>query len=310
MGYQLKPDHTLEAEVRRIADERLAAAIAALTSAGDRVEGQQVHDARRHVKKVRALVHLLRPALAGAKKADARLRMAGRLLAPLADADAIEEALIRLLRKYPSAIAREARADVLSRAARRCAVVRRRFRRTHVLRDAAAALRRERLAAWRWRVVQDDFDTIAPGLLKSMRKARRAMKDALGHPSAETLHTWRRRVKDHWLQVRLLKARCGDVFSQDERRLEMLDGALGELHNFALLEELVAAEPGLDTRVREQILRLLRRDERDHRATSGALAAEVYARPPREIVRRARRGWREATRGSTAAVRTPWRRAA
>ena len=61
-----------------------------------------------------------------------------------------------------------------------------------------------RTRARRWRITGDGFNVLARGISKSYKGAQRAMDEAVKEPTAETVHEWRKRVKDHWYHTRLL----------------------------------------------------------------------------------------------------------
>ena len=63
------------------------------------------------------------------------------------------------------------------------------------------------------------------------------MLAAWNRPTGDHYHTWRRHVKNHWFHIRLLEGRCGDRLLADQRRLEALDGILGERFEPALIGE-------------------------------------------------------------------------
>ncbi len=80
MEYGLRPDEPLAAGVRNVACTQIDRAIGERSSARD--PHRSIHEARKCMKRVRALLHLIRPAI-GEKvfnKEDRRLRDMGRRL--------------------------------------------------------------------------------------------------------------------------------------------------------------------------------------------------------------------------------------
>jgi hypothetical protein len=62
MSYRLKKK-PLVREVRRVAREQLEGALKEVLTVGQQGRSTAVHEARKHIKKVRALIRLLRPAM-------------------------------------------------------------------------------------------------------------------------------------------------------------------------------------------------------------------------------------------------------
>jgi hypothetical protein len=122
MAYRLRPGKPVAREVRRIAITQLTAAMGELCAVGDPRSDAAVHDARRHVKKVRALFRLARPSLAGRRASPSRLRIIEGFLAPIANAQGVAGTVVRVARQYPGElspfIVREARDGLLQRWAR------------------------------------------------------------------------------------------------------------------------------------------------------------------------------------------------
>jgi hypothetical protein len=306
MGYLLRAERPIAREVRRIADKQLAAAVADLATAESSRRDAAIHSVRRHVKKVRALLRLVRPALGDAYGvSNRRLRRANQLLAPIADGRAVMKTIARLRRKYRRhvdvgtlAAVRAALVDRITRVARRTAV-------NHLLPRVSTVLTVERARVGSWTLNARDFGAVESGLERSMRQARRAMRRALRHPTGENFHVWRQRVKDLWFHTRLLEARTGGHLTDLERRLDALDGWLGESHNVVVLEQVLAEETPLSRGGTAASLRLLRRDQQDLRRHAAALGGRVLEEKPRPFVRRVRRLWRaEARRRKPGARRT------
>ena len=89
MAFQLKTDRAVAREVRRLARKELESARKALMRA-PRPADEAIHDARKSVKKVRAILHLVETdgghGLSGSRK---RLRAVSRTLSDLRDATAM-----------------------------------------------------------------------------------------------------------------------------------------------------------------------------------------------------------------------------
>ena len=180
-----------------------------------------------------------------------------------------------------------------------------------MLETAAALLRAERDAVSQWTLRKSGFRAIAPGLERSARDGREAMARARSRFSSARYHRWRQRVKDQWLQVRLLQSRCADdALALHERHLEELDGCLGEYHNCVILRDVLTSDSSLAREDAALCLRLVRRYERDLRAKARALGEQVHAETPRHFVKWVRHLWYADRRRSTAERGKSWRPAA
>jgi len=308
MAYRLKPNRSMASEVRRVGVKQLARAIAELRAVGTPRRDDAVHEARRHVKKVRALLRLVRPALGDVYSAvNRRLRLASWQLAPIADGESIVDTFARLdarTHRLPRNTAARVRAALLERQSRvdRKATVDRTLQRT------AALLRAEQRRLAVCDLNTHGFRAIGPGLEQSVRRLRRAAKRAAAVPTAGRYHAWRRRAKDLWLQLRLLERCCGGALAADVRRLETLDDCLGEHHNVALLEEALTREALVSRRETAMCLHLLRRYHAELRHRAAALA-RLRAEKPKQLVRRVKRLWHSQQRAQLPARRR-WPRAA
>jgi CHAD domain-containing protein len=307
MSYVLKPVRRVPRELERIAAKQLDLALRHLGRVGDAKSDDAVHEARRHVKKTRALMRRARPGGGRRfRRADRELRRANRLLAPIADGEAMVDTIARIGERYPRslppAVFGRLRAALLKREFR----VDREAAEQRVLPLAAAVITRERAGIAHWDLSGRGLAAIAPGLKHSYKAARRAFAEAQRSPTDEALHRWRRRVKDLWLQMRLIGRRCGGV-AADGRRLGTLDGYLGEIHNCVLLAGLLQETPFVNVAQAEQALPVVRHYEAHLLRRATALGRRQLAERPRDFIRRIRQGWRAAT---APAGRAPARKAA
>ena len=88
------------------------------------------------------------------------------------------------------------------------------------------------------RLKESGWAALAPGIKRSYRDGRRgyqAARDAGRRP--EELHAWRKRVKDLYYQVGLLRPIWPEQMAAIEAKLEHLAECLGEDHDLFLLTE-------------------------------------------------------------------------
>jgi len=296
VAFRLKPDQSVATEVKRIVGRQFERAVAELTTLGDPQSDAAVHRARRRVKKIRAAIRLVREALGDSfKPLDKQLRRSARLLAPVADGQGVVQALDRLAETCQDVSAfaglasfRAALVEYERRADRQASAQR-------VLERASAILREQHTQVNGWRLKRAGFRRVSQGLEDTCRRARRAMLSAFAHQTAENFHAWRRRVKAHWFQVRLIEPRCGNRLAAYERRLEALDDCLGEYHDVALMRTILSAETPVSRDETARRLRLVRRYQAELRRKARTLGARIYHETPSHFVRRVRASWRLTT---------------
>ncbi len=311
MPYCIAIERPVAEEMRRIVRKQLRLAITELSAAAAPSDGT-VHDARRHIKKARAALRLCRDAVRPSyRSSNRRLRRATRLLAPIADGEAVVRAFAALAAQHAAALPRAAVAAMQRYLEDRQAAIDRHAARHRVLRRVVVKLKRERDEARRYPLDGDEYDLLAPGFERTLRRSRAAMTRAIVCETAGHYHDWRRRVKDHWLQVRLLSVRCGGRLSADAQQLDQLDALLGSCHDLALLTGIVRDAAPLSRAHAAACLRVIRREQWAQRRRAVALGHAVYDEPSSASVDRAARAWRPAAPDAAAAgVRRPGPRAA
>ncbi|HSY47928.1 MAG TPA: CHAD domain-containing protein [Thermoanaerobaculia bacterium] len=282
MSYEFLAGETIPEAVRRIYLEQLDR-IATHLSAGD------VHGTRKRMKETRALLRLVRKALGEEFGVENTwLRDAQHSFTGARDAEAMIETLERLRKRTDD---RELRLEI----ARAKRSIRARGRRLPVQSTVAE----ERLSAARARGpmrpdIPDRFATIGEGLEETYRAGRRAFKRANDSHSPVDLHALRRRVKDHWYQVRLLRTAAPDLLEPYGGVIEQLSDLLGEHHDLILLR---------DSLRRDRFSNLIelaegRRQELENKALD--LARRVFAEEPKAWRNRMRAYWRLRTVGANA----------
>ena len=292
MGFCLKQNERVAKEIKRIVLRQFELAATELTDVGSPSGDAAVHKARRRVKKIRALIRLVRPGLGSAyAPLDKRLHQTVRLLSPIADGQGVVHALDQMADRYREDFSPPVFATIRAGLVEREARADRKAKVERVLQRARATMKTEHARVRAWNLHGNGFRAIADGLETSFRHARRAMIAAVDHPTADNYHAWRRRVKDHWFHVRLIERRCGNRLLRYKRRLEALDECLGEYHNFALLRTILSADPFVSRQETARRLRIIRRYQAELRRRVASLGARLYNEKPRHFVRRVQAFW-------------------
>ncbi|MEZ5978102.1 MAG: CHAD domain-containing protein [Planctomycetota bacterium] len=285
MAYRLLRREPVEHALSRIACEELDAALRELDRAPEPT-GEGIHQARKHTKRLRALLTLHRGSFARARREARAVRDAARALSGPRDAVALLEAHDAFA-ATTSACTRD-RAfqrvrDLLEDAARSAQ------RSEHVeerVREAARGLRAVRERVPDWRAEGRGFDRVQDGLGRAAERARRKLRRLGDREDAELLHEWRKRVKEHWYHLRLVEDAWREVLEPLRHEAGTLGKELGAVHDLFELEGRVrAAEVErvdgylelLVERRRDVLRAALRRGRRLHAEKGAAFARRVAA---------------------------------
>jgi CHAD domain-containing protein len=294
MSFRLKDPTSVGDELHRLVRKEHRAALARLSDQGS--DEEAVHEARKSVKKIRAVLRLLRDDLGADFQAeDDRLRDAAHRLSTLRDADATAETLEALHRRYPAVVTRRVTGTVLRGARSRKRQARRRA--DGVIGQAASALRRSHQAPERVRQV-GGRGAVEAGLTRGYRRARKALRELRLDSDATQFHAWRRRVKHHTYQVRLFEGLHGTPRAR-ARSLRRLETWLGEDHNHAILRANILASPDRfgDARTTAIVLGCIVKHQAWLRAHALALGRRVFTAKPERFRRSASAWWRRRPRG-------------
>jgi CHAD domain-containing protein len=242
MAYRIKRSKPLASEVRRIAVEQIDRALARYAS--PEAPSVAVHETRKHLKRTRALLRLVRFALADAtyRRENVRLRDIGRMLSRQRDLDVMAEALARLETRCELAPDGPARALHGALAAARAAAAK--SEDTPPAEEAIKRLRSARRALARLPLAEDGFAPLARGLEKTYRACREAHAALKPKPSDEELHELRKRLQQHWRHLALLSAAWPDMMRARAGAARELSDLLGTDQDLARLAEFVAGQTG------------------------------------------------------------------
>jgi CHAD domain-containing protein len=290
MPYRLDEHEPIADGVARVAGEELDTAIDQLRNGVGEDPVTAVHEARKSLKKERALLRLVRPSLDAAtfRAENARLRDAGRSLSALRDAQVADATIDALAERYAGQLPKAAFLRV-RRAVKRHAhpSTARLLRATASTVAADLEGAREALGAWAW--AADDWSALQAGLERTYRDGRDALAVARRDPTDEHLHEWRKRVKDLWYHQRLLRPLWPAVMAAQEEELDTLGELLGNDQDLANLARTLSGDEAVRGDIPDDLDRLVeliagRREQLREQAL--ALGGRVYAEGRSAYVRR------------------------
>lgn len=289
--------------LRRMALEQIELALSCLPAEATPSE-HAVHETRKAIKRLRALLRLLRADLGKAtfKRENAALRDIAARLSGARDAEVMLGTLDALIERHPGKL--RGRAGV-RRLRRTLASERDRATRKTLAKRATIAQVRGDLLAFRARVelwpLKDvrEGRLVAEGMSSIYAQGRERHERALRSAGRNTqaMHDWRKRVKSLRYAAEMLE-RQGEQQAKRAKRLgamaaraDDLGETLGEEHDLALLAQRVRAERrrssrkgrGIDGKSAKRLLRLIARRRRKLRKAALGDGERLYRRSPKRL---------------------------
>jgi hypothetical protein len=295
MAYRLKPGRQISHSVREIGTDQIDRVLAGFSSKTGR--GTAVHEARKSMKRLRALLHLIKPAMPkGAFAAnEARVKKIARSLSGARDA----QAMLETVRKLE---AQDGAANVAPvSAALRAHLEARRAEAERGLNGSGAnqvrkQLKEARSAFAELTLEDDEFAVVTATLEKDYRKARQSFSQAYSVSEDEAFHEWRKYVQRHWRQLLLVAPSWPKAIRPHIALARTLSEILGEDHDLSVLAGLASAQADqLGSRDDvDAYLSLCRKRQTELRKVAHDLGARLLAEKPSSLSRRISAYWATA----------------
>ncbi|MCP3998122.1 MAG: CHAD domain-containing protein [bacterium] len=244
---------TLAEGLGRVIGEQFAIALAFTTTPP---EGQAVavHETRKALKRLRALLRLVRDTIShDCYHTDNQvLKLVAAELGTVRDTWVMADVLDRLLPHNPNS--QEAVETLIARLQDRfrtesLALLQNEAQMSSIIEQLEHVRERSR----RWSIVAGEVDTplphnfasIAPGLQRVYKRGRRGMRIIVDSPTDTLLHVWRKRAKYLRHQIEALNVLDPVTLLRYELQLEQLTDLLGDDHDLAVLLTRFGDDPAL-----------------------------------------------------------------
>ena len=279
MAFELRREESLRKGLRRIVQEQLQGA---LEQAQQLARDEAIHDARKRLKRVRALLQLVRPVVGKPlyRNEDHALRDVARPLSELRDAKVLIETIESVSQDDALASVRQELTD------RKCSLDER-----NPLDAAAASIQAALGRVSAWTDVPNRWASVGKGLKRTYRQARRAYRDALRKPTVEQRHEWRKQAKYLRYQLETLRPLRPELLEELAKQAEKLGDLLGNDHNLALLRQTLPSVSGHGDH--EEVLAVIDRRRDELLQESCELAKRFFRDSPKKFERRIKSYWKQ-----------------
>jgi CHAD domain-containing protein len=279
--------------IRRVARAQIDRAAGRLADHAPPDAGAAVHEARKALKRARAVVRVARGDLGDAvyRRENTALRDAGRRLSGTRDAHVLLETLDALTERYADELPLAAFAGLRSVLAAEDAAAHQRLAADAAgVRDLVGTLEAAggRVRDWPLRQ-KGDARALAPGVEWIYRRGRKAQRRAAKDPTTEHLHDLRKRAKDLWYAAEIVRPAAPKPTKRLAARAERVADAIGADHDIAvLLEAAHARAEALAPGELEQLTEVAGRRRTRLQRKALKQAARLYATRPERLAKRLR----------------------
>ena len=285
MGYRFRLADDFGDAVHRIGREQIESAIQQMASTED---GVAVHETRKCLKRVRAMLRLVRHAIGETayKAENNRYGDIGRMLSRSRDRAVLRSTLERLIGEHPEhgARLRRLKASVPADVART---------RLAQKRLASRAGRALKAGLEDWRALQfdgNDFQSVEKDLARGVASLRKTMSAAGSDDDA--VHDWRKAVQRHWRHMLLLREGWPDYFEARAAIAKQVSELLGTAQDMTLVIAHAEREAGANST--PDIISLVQARRDALRETARELCSRLVAESPTGHARRAGMYWAAA----------------
>lgn len=293
-AYRLLAGEPVGAGIKRVAAARVDDAIRQLRGETDQEPAEAVHEARKDIKKIRSALRLVRDEIGNDvwRRENDHYRDIARTLSSFRDAEIRVEALAALAERFGFS-ARDASKALREQLEeeKQAAEGDGSLERAMTTAGAALAAGRTRMASMS--LDGDGWDRIAPGLHRSYRRGRRRMRAVEEEANVTNLHELRKRAKDLWYQLRLIRDADNALIGQLADHAHDLSDHLGDDHDLALLREEVRARDAAFASPEGQrhLLELIDKRRGELQFAAISLGERIYGDKPKKFAQGLERRW-------------------
>jgi len=308
MAFEFKRKEATTKALRRLCADRVEAALGKIHNCETL---DAVHAVRKEIKKLRALLRLMR---LGLRRRDFRTAMCGlkkaaQQFGPARDAHVTFQSLDLVLDHFKDQLGPRPFADFRPALHQVCQDEEKRLRRERLPGRVYLILRQVQKRIEGASLSQEGWPVLGTGLKRSYGNGRKALKLALAEPSPENLHDWRKHVKELGYQLGLFCPIWPEQLEAVQRELKALGQYLGDDHDLFMLRTamLDRYSANASSGELEMLYGLITQRQDELRRQALALGARFYAEKPSRFCQRLGDYWHVWYRRTAKARGKEWK---
>jgi CHAD domain-containing protein len=141
---------------------------------------------------------------------------------------------------------------------------------------------------------EDSFELVRAGLKKVYQQGRKTKNKAKSYPDGKHFHEWRKRVKYLWYHLRLLRNTWPVVMKGYNKSLDRLSDYLGEEHDLAELKRLILETDQLNLtseREKEELAYKIDKKRSGIQSNVWPAGEKLYFDKPKRFIKRIAHYW-------------------
>src|SRR4051812_15574206 len=245
MAFCFKKKETVAKAARRLSCGRIEHALECLKNCE---HAEAIHCARKDFKKARAVLRLVRAQIPEKKyrRILRHFRKAAEKLAGPRDACVIYRTLTNLRQHFKGQLAPNALSHLRHELGNASDEAMKCFAEKQTVSAVERHLRRATTELKRLELSRNGWKALSPGVKKAYSSGQRGYERVLNNPTPRDFHEWRKRAKELWYQVVLLKPLWPEQLDAMASELKALGEHLGDYHDLAMLRQRINGKCGDD----------------------------------------------------------------
>lgn len=295
MSFRFKRKEKVSTGIKRMVVEEIDSVLDLIRlTSGDHTEA--IHDSRRSLKKIRAVVRLIRDELGEKlyKQENHCFRDAARKISSLRDSAVLVTTLEKIKSDFKNEIDSATIDNLLEQLRERHKELEQ-----DILHDDQAfhevgeILQEARERVLKWPLRKNRFSILSNGIKRIYRQGKSRFKEAFQDVSDEALHECRKRLKDLRYQVNLLEPVWPRMMSELSQTLDETTDILGDDHDLSVLKKLLqdGAKTKADPVKVQRLIEIIDLKRKEFQAQALPMGERIFAESPISFAERIESYW-------------------